>query len=88
MPLPKQQQQLFDDYRDDRRTRTSKAIVPDRPWYGFGTGPVHVSVLSSEHVLEEQAKWLDSDLAKVMNCTRNHKPYVLDPKSSTLHAEP
>ncbi|GIL47011.1 hypothetical protein Vafri_3850 [Volvox africanus] len=51
---------------------------PNPPfWYSFASGPVHFSMLSSEHDLEPgstQQSWLESDLAAVDRC---RTPWVI-----------
>jgi hypothetical protein len=36
----------------------------DERWYSFDWGPLHVAALDTDRDLEEQARWLDEDLAR------------------------
>lgn len=45
-----------------------------RPWYSFEYGPIHVSVLATEHDSVEQTAWLAANLAAV---DRTRTPWVV-----------
>ncbi|MCO5560917.1 hypothetical protein L7F22_014537 [Adiantum nelumboides] len=49
----------------------------DKPWYSFEAGPVHFTVISTEHdwtVASEQYKWIQNDLASV---NRTRTPWLV-----------
>eukprot|EP00250_Pteridium_aquilinum_P021385 c25104_g1_i1 orf=356-1489(-) len=49
----------------------------DKPWYSFEAGPVHFTVMSTEHDWtseSEQFKWIQKDLASV---DRNRTPWLV-----------
>ena len=49
----------------------------DQPWYSYDHGPVHFTVMSTEHHFEEgsaQHRWLESDLAGV---DRGRTPWLV-----------
>ncbi|GAB2223012.1 hypothetical protein Droror1_Dr00017146 [Drosera rotundifolia] len=63
----------------------------DKPWYSIEMGPVHFTVISTEHdwqVGSEQYKWIQSDLASVKRANTpwliftGHRPMYSSTKSS------
>ncbi|KAJ7519051.1 hypothetical protein O6H91_20G020900 [Diphasiastrum complanatum] len=49
----------------------------DKPWYSIEQGPVHFTIMSTEHSWDpqsEQYKWIESDLASVK---RQQTPWIL-----------
>ncbi|EKX51016.1 hypothetical protein GUITHDRAFT_161772 [Guillardia theta CCMP2712] len=52
----------------------SSSASSDSPWYSFSHPLLHVAVISTEHSLEQQKKWLEEDLRLV---DRSVTPWVM-----------
>ncbi|XP_074286526.1 nucleotide pyrophosphatase/phosphodiesterase-like isoform X2 [Silene latifolia] len=69
----------------------------DKPWYSIEQGPVHFTVISTEHDWNpnsEQYKWMKSDMASVNRATTpwliftGHRPMYTSLKAALLNIDP